>query len=470
MPARIRFIVVLFLAALATPALAAEASLDGRALGWPWALPFIGMLLSIALFPLLAPTFWSKRFEWVSAFWAATFLVPAAAIHGVAPTSNALLQTALLEYLPFILLLFTLFVVAGGILVVGNFIGTPATNTAMLGFGTCAASLLGTTGASMILIRPMIRANADRRHNVHVFIFFIFLVSNIGGALTPLGDPPLFLGFLKGVDFLWTVEHMLPSTLVASAILLAGFFVLDRYMWTREPAPAIETRVPLHFRIEGGQNILYLAGVVAAVLASGVWGKGMTFSMAGMDLPVNGVVRDAVLVLIAYLSVKTTAARVRIQNAFSWHPIQEVAVLFAGIFITIIPVLAMLSAGREGPFAGLLAFVSTPGGAPVNTAYFWLTGLLSSFLDNAPTYLVFFNLAGGDAQALMGPLASTLTAISAGAVFMGANTYIGNAPNFMVYAIARQMGVKMPTFFGYMLWSGAILLPTFVLCTWVFFL
>jgi Na+/H+ antiporter NhaD/arsenite permease-like protein len=304
---------------------------------------------------------------------------------------------------------------------------------------------------------------------VHVFIFFIFLVSNMGGALTPLGDPPLFLGFLRGVDFLWTVTHMLPSALTASVILLVLFFALDRYMWTKEREPAIASAVPRQFRIEGVQNVVYLAGVVGSVLISGVWGEGRVLTVAGIDLPIRGLVRDAMLVILAWLSLKTTPARVRIENAFSWHPIQEVAILFAGIFVTIIPVLAMLAAGRDGPFAALLAFVSTPEGTPVNTAYFWLTGILSSFLDNAPTYLVFFNLAGGDAQQLMGPLAGTLVAISAGAVFMGANTYIGNAPNFMVKAICEERGIRMPSFFGYMAWSVLILLPLFVVVSYIFF-
>jgi Na+/H+ antiporter NhaD/arsenite permease-like protein len=453
----------------ALPATAAASVIDGRALGWAWAVPFVGVLLSIALFPLVAPGFWSARYKWISLFWALAFIVPAIATFGAGVTIGAVLHTAVLEYFPFLLLLFTLFVVAGGILIVGNFIGTPYTNTSLLAFGTMAASFLGTTGASMIMLRPMIRANADRRYNAHVFIFFIFLVSNIGGALTPLGDPPLFLGFLKGVDFLWTVQHLFPEMLLTSVILLVIFYFLDRRMWSRESSPPMKSAVPRQFRIEGTQNLLYLGGVLGAVLASGLWGAGLTVEVAGMHVPVPGLVRDAMLIGLAVLSIRNTPKRVRIENAFSWHPIQEVAVLFAAIFVTIIPVLAMLAAGREGPFAGLLAYVTNPDGTPVNAAYFWLTGLLSSFLDNAPTYLVFFNLAGGNAEALMGPLATTLTAISAGAVFMGANTYIGNAPNFMVKAICEERGIRMPSFFGYMAWSVLILLPIFVVVTFVFF-
>ena len=456
------------LASTAAPAWGAT-GLDGRTLGWGWALPFVGILLSIALLPLVAPAFWAKRYRWVSLFWGLVLVVPAIATFGFGPTLNALVHTALLEYFPFILLLFALFVVAGGILVAGNLIGTPGTNTGMLAFGTLTASFLGTTGASMMLIRPMIRANADRRRNVHVFIFFIFLVSNVGGSLTPLGDPPLFLGFLKGVAFGWTVTHMFGPMVLTGAALLAIFWLLDRWMWSREPEPPMQSRVPRHLRIEGAMNLVYLGGIVGAVLASGLWGAGLTVNALGTDVPVPGLVRDAMLIVIAVLSLRTTPKRIRIENAFSWHPIQEVAVLFAAIFVTIIPVLAMLAAGREGPFAPLLAWVTNPDGSPVNAAYFWLTGLLSSFLDNAPTYLVFFNLAGGNSEVLMGPLATTLTAISAGAVFMGANTYIGNAPNFMVKAICEERGIRMPTFFGYMAWSVLILLPLFVVVTFVFF-
>ncbi len=458
-------------AALSGPALAAEgAHLDGAHLGLIWTLPFAGMLLSIALFPLLAQHFWEHHFGKVSAFWAAMFLVPSAALYGFTTTATELVHTAALEYLPFIILLLSLFVVAGGIRVAGNLAGNPATNTSILAIGTILASMVGTTGASMLLIRPLIVANKDRRRNVHVFVFFIFLVANIGGSLTPLGDPPLFLGFLKGVDFLWTVEAMFPPMAVSALILLALFFAIDSYFWHQErhrrPAHPKEREV----RIEGLHNIVYLAGIVGAVLFSGIWKPGIAVPVGfGNAMPLEGVVRDVILLVIAYMSLRTTRRNIRIENAFTWAPIQEVALLFAGIFITIIPALAILRAGHDGALASLLAFVTGPDGRPINAAYFWLTGALSSFLDNAPTYLVFFNLAGGDAQALMGPLFHTLLAISAGAVFMGANTYIGNAPNFMVKSICEERGIRMPSFFGYMAWSGAILLPLFVLLTFIFF-
>jgi len=446
--------------------------LDGAGVSLAWSLPFAGLLLSIALLPLFTPHLWEHHFGKIAAFWALALLLPCALVFGAWTAVTEVLHALLLDYLPFILLLFTLFVVAGGIRISGNLVGTPATNTAILAFGTLSASFLGTTGASMVLIRPVIRANQDRLYNIHVFVFFIFLVSNIGGSLTPLGDPPLFLGFLKGVDFLWTLEAMLLPMLFMSSLLLALFYVIDRLAWNRENAEVrSKSRVPRQIRIEGLHNVLYLMAVALTVLASGIWERDATIPVGlGIEMPLNGLGRDVVLLVLSFLSWKTTKSSIRVENAFTWAPMQEVAMLFVAIFITMIPVLAMLKAGEAGPFAPLLSLVSTPEGKPVDAAYFWLTGALSSFLDNAPTYLVFFNLAGGDAQALMGPLASTLLAISAGAVFMGANTYIGNAPNFMVRSICEERGIKMPSFIGYMLWSGAILLPLFALFTWLWFL
>jgi Na+/H+ antiporter NhaD/arsenite permease-like protein len=452
-------------------AAASAEHLAGEHLGLAWITPFVGMLLSIALFPLLAPRVWEHHFGKVALFWAAAFILPCAMVFGVSVAATEALHAIVTEYLPFIILLFSLFVVAGGIQVVGNLVGTPTTNTALLAFGTFMASLLGTTGASMLLVRPMIRANQDRKHNVHVFIFFIFLVSNIGGSLTPLGDPPLFLGFLKGVDFLWNVTALLPPMLLSVALLLTLFFIIDQRAWRREaPEITIQSELPRQVRIEGLHNAIYLMGVIGAVLLSGVWNPNVQVPLGfGLTLPLQGLIRDGILLTLSFLSWRTTRQSIRVENAFAWTPIQEVAILFAAIFVTIIPVLAILRAGQAGVFAPLVALVSAPDGRPVDAAYFWLAGGLSSFLDNAPTYLVFFNLAGGDPETLMGPLASTLVAISAGAVFMGANSYIGNAPNFMVKSICEERGIGMPSFFGYMLWSATILLPLFALLTWIFF-
>jgi Na+/H+ antiporter NhaD/arsenite permease-like protein len=361
-------------------------------------------------------------------------------------------------------------VVAGGILVIGNLRGTPWVNTAILALGTAIASVVGTTGAAMILIRPLLRANAARLVNAHVVVFFIFLVANIGGALSPLGDPPLFVGFLRGVDFFWTTQHLAIPTAIAAGLVLALFVVIDVWHYRRDRRIQLvgEPRAPVALKVKGIINIGLIALIVGAILMSAVWKSGVAFTVYGTVLALENLLRDAALVLIAFVSLWITPEEHRDVNGFSWEPIREVAYLFAGIFVCIIPVLVALGAGENGSLAWLLDAVTRRDGNPNDAAYFWLTGVLSAVLDNAPTYLVFFQLAGGDAARLMGELASTLAAISMGAVFMGANTYMGNAPNFMVYAIAREAGVGMPTFFGYIAWSGLILLPAFALVTLLF--
>jgi Na+/H+ antiporter NhaD/arsenite permease-like protein len=395
--------------------------------------------------------------------------VPLAIVHGPSVTLYEVLHLALLDYIPFIVLLFALFTVTGGIHIRGNLHGSPSMNTALLAIGTVLAGWMGTTGASMLLIRSVIRANDDRRHKVHVFIFFIFLVSNIGGALTPLGDPPLFLGFLKGVDFFWTTTNLFFEMLICAIVLLALFYAIDSYWYRKEGRLKRDPTPDQPIRLEGGVNIILLMAVVGAVLMSGTWKPGVSFTIYHVTLELQNVMRDLALLGICALSMVLTRKQIRKDNTFGWGPMAEVAKLFAGIFITIAPVIAILRAGTEGDMAPLVAMVSTPDGRPIDVWYFWLTGILSSFLDNAPTYLVFFNLAGGDAQVLMGPLASTLVAISCGAVFMGANSYIGNAPNFMVKAVVEDAGIKMPSFFGYMVWSTVILFPLFFLLTFLFF-
>ncbi len=457
------------LALLAVSSSQAEAAeISGATLGLAWALPFAGILLSIALFPLLAPHFWEHHYGKISGLWAVLVLVPLALVYGVTPAVHALSHTAFLEYIPFILLLLALFTVASGIVVSGNLHGSPGTNTAILGIGTLLASIIGTTGASMVLIRPLMRANDDRKHNVHVFVFFIFLVSNIGGSLTPLGDPPLFLGFLRGVDFFWTTTNLFPETLFCASVLLVGFFALDSIIYRREGHLKKDPTPDKPVRVAGGINFVLIGVIIAAILLSARVKLG-TVTILGTEIALQNLLRDIVMIAVTLVSLRFTPKASHKANGFSWGPILEVAKLFAGIFITIIPVLAMLQAGKNGAFAPLVALVSNPDGSANNVAYFWLTGILSSFLDNAPTYLVFFELAGGNPQQLMTSGALTLTAISAGAVFMGANTYIGNAPNFMVYAIARNGGIKMPSFFGYMLWSGLTLVPLFIVTTFLFF-
>lgn len=449
---------------------AQAATLDGAALSPIWGVPFAGILLSIALMPLLAPMFWHHHFGKVSAAWALAFFIPFTVVFGPGVAMTGLVHALLAEYIPFILLLTALFVVSGGIYIRGNLHGSPLLNTGILAIGAVLASFMGTTGASMLLIRPLIRANDNRKSCTHAVIFFIFIVSNIGGSLTPLGDPPLFLGFLKGVDFFWTIGHIWQDTLFLICALLAIFFVLDTWLYRKEgvvrPDPTPDTK---SFGFDGGANFWLLLVIVALVLMSGMWKPGVSFDIAGTEVGLPGVLRDVGLIAVTFLSLAITPAKVHVDNQFGWGPMQEVAKLFAGIFLTIIPVIAMLQAGSNGAFAAVVKAVTNADGSPNPAMYFWATGLLSSFLDNAPTYLVFFNTAGGDAQVLMNTLAPTLAAISAGAVFMGANTYIGNAPNLMVKAIAEDRGVRMPSFFGYLLWSCGILVPLFILVTLLFF-
>ncbi|MFN3737058.1 sodium:proton antiporter [Hydrogenophaga sp.] len=453
------------------PLVAGAAELDGRQLAVWWGIPFAGVLLSIALVPLLAPIFWHHHFGKVAAAWALAFLVPFAVTFGPAATGQAVVHAALAEYVPFIILLTALFTVAGGIFVRGNLHGSPGLNTGLLALGAFLASFMGTTGASMLLIRPLIRANDNRKHQVHVVVFFIFIVSNAGGALTPLGDPPLFLGFLKGVDFFWTVTHLWPQTLFLVGILLALFYAIDWWYYHKreEVRPVDPTPDTRRVGFEGGVNFLLLGVVVGLVLLSGLWKSSVVFNVAGTEVGLPGIVRDIGLIVVALVSLKITPASAHEGNQFGWGPMQEVAKLFAAIFLTIIPVIAMLKAGVDGPFGAVVRAVTNADGSPNTAMYFWATGALSSFLDNAPTYLVFFNTAGGDPAVLMTTLAPVLVAVSAGAVFMGANTYIGNAPNLMVKAIAEDRGVKMPSFFGYMAWSFGILVPLFALMTWIWF-
>jgi len=469
---RVIALMLFSLVAASEPALAAE-PFDGSKLSLIWVVPFAGILLSIAIFPLAAPHFWHHHFGKVSLFWALAFVIPFAIVQGAGTAGAEVVHTALLEYIPFIILLFALFTVAGGILITGNLHGSPAVNTAILGIGTVIASWIGTTGASMVLIRPLLRANDSRRYNVHTVVFFIFLVSNIGGSLTPLGDPPLFLGFLKGVDFFWTTTNLIWETTLVAGILLVVFYFLDRWFYAKEegmPARKDPTPDTDKVGVRGLQNVPLILCIIGAILMSAYWRPGVTFDVFGTPVELQSITRDVLLLAIAGVSIWITPKYIHEQNGFDWAPIAEVAKLFAGIFVTIIPAIAILRAGSDGAMSGLVDLVTTDAGQPNDVWYFWLTGILSSFLDNAPTYLVFFNLAGGDPQELMGPMASTLAAISAGAVFMGANSYIGNAPNFMVLSIAKHGGVNMPSFFGYMLWAAVFLLPCFALVTFIFFM
>ncbi len=437
------------------------------------ALPFAGILLSIALFPLLAPRFWHRHFPKVSAGWALLFAVPFVLRFGGA-AAHELLHVALVDYVPFLVLIATLFTIGGGIHVGGSLRGTPTTNAVLMIIGTGLASVVGTTGAAMIMIRPLLTANRSRHRRAHTIVFFTFLVANIGGGLTPLGDPPLFLGFLHGVPFFWTLG-LWREVAFAAVVTLGFYFAHDVYHWSREPAAVREASTARGepIRVEGAVNVVFLAGVVAAVIGSGIW-PGFEVSVLGVRQTTGNLVRDAVLLAMLAASWRATPAAVRAANEFSWGPIKEVAILFAGIFVTIIPALAMLRAGEDGAMASIVRAVREP------AHFFWASGILSSFLDNAPTYLAFVSTAlgrllpglpGHEAIArLIAEHPRHLAAISTGSVFMGANTYIGNAPNFMVKSIAEEAGVPMPSFFGYVFrYSLPFLVTTFLAVTWVFF-
>ena len=435
-------------------------------------IPFACMLLSIALWPLLMPDFWHHHFGKISGFWAATLAIPFL----IAFKGNALyeiLHIVLADYVPFIILLWSLYTVSGGILLRGTLRGTPLVNVVILIIGTLLASWMGTTGAAMLLIRPLLRANNYRKNKTFMVVFFIFLVANVGGSLTPLGDPPLFLGFLHGVSFFWTF-NILPHMLTVAIILLVIYFFLDTYHYRKEgvTAPA-EDGVKQPLKLEGVHNFIFLAGIVGSVLMSGMvdWGELNTF---GVHRSVQDWVRDGLLIIMGILSLVTTSVSLREDNDFTWFPIIEVAYLFIGIFITMIPCLLILKAGSQGALAFLVNGVTQP------NHYFWVTGGLSAFLDNAPTYLTFFNTAlgsfyAGMPEAAAVPLLMTenavyLKAIATGAVFFGACSYIGNAPNFMVRSISEEAGTPMPSFFGYILkYSLIYLIPTFVVVSLIFF-
>ena len=443
--------------------------IDGSQLNLVYIIPFIGILLSIAIIPLVAADFWHHNFGKIAMFWAVLFIVPFSLNYNASTAFYEFLHVMLLEYVPFIILLLSLYTVGGGICIRGNLVGTPKLNFIIILIGTILSSWMGTTGAAMLLIRPLIRANKWRNKKTHVVIFFIFLVANIGGSLTPLGDPPLFLGFLQGVSFFWTTRALLVPMIIVACYVLIIFYFLDLYFYNKEVDKKPDD-ADFNLSIDGKINFLLLLVVIGGVLISGFWNPHLEFSVYGVHLLLQNIVRDVILLIITILSLKLTSKRVRESNGFTWFPIVEVAKLFSGIFITIIPAIAILKAGSSGSLSFIINLVTDiKTSDPINSMYFWLTGILSSFLDNAPTYLVFFNTAGGDAIELMTRLSTTLLAISCGAVFMGAMTYIGNAPNFMVKSIAEENDIEMPSFFGYMAWSITVLVPIFLLISYIYF-
>ena len=446
------------------------------------AAPFLGMLLSIALMPLAVPRLWHGHFGKVSAFWGLAAFIPLVAVYG-RPALGSFLDMMLNEYLPFIILLGALYAISGGILITGKPRGTPGGNVIMLLAGTLLASLMGTTGAAMLLVRPVLRANAGRENRTLIMVFFIFLVANVGGALTPLGDPPLFLGFLKGVPFFWTLR-LLPHMLLATGALVAVYYVADRRIYRTEEEKRMASGLPKAdeagqtmgtkgLGLKGAQNFVFLAVAVGALIAAPLVQLGRV-SFFGMRIEVSDMLRDLVIFFAGLCSLLFTSGDIRDENGFTWFPMKEVAVIFAGLFVSMAPCLDILQAGAAGHLGFIVKTLKSP------FHYFWATGTLSSFLDNAPSYLAFFKSAlgafypgaGGPGAAglLIRQHPAYLEAVSAGAVFFGAFTYIGNAPNFMVRSIAEESGVRMPGFLGFIIkYSLPVLLPLFILETLVFF-
>ncbi|MDR2106987.1 MAG: sodium:proton antiporter [Holosporaceae bacterium] len=424
-----------------------------------WSVPFMGIVLSMSFLPLLCPKFWEKYAFSVPLFWSAAYLFSVGCFFGVAEILPAVVEPLLADYIPFMALIFALYVVSGGIFV--DFPGRrgPFFNTAFLFFGSVIAGWIGTTGATALLIRPFLRANSGRKYTVHLPVFFIFLVANAGGAATPLGDPPLFMGFLKGIDFFWFIRHLYLFLTCTVLLLCALFFAIDFLLFRREAAVVSVPDENKSVEFEGKINLILTAAILAAVMFCNFDGE---FSLCGGKFSRSSLTRSAFLLIIALISMKITPTGIREKNMFSSEPIKEVAQLFAGIFITVTPIISILHQGSNGTFGGLFDWMA-PGGEFLAERCFWVSGLLSSVLDNAPTFLIFFHMTAGDPGVLMTTKSHILTAFSLSTVFMGALTYIGNAPNLIVKSVSLQYGAKVPSFLGYMVWSAAVMLPILTL-------
>lgn len=440
-------------------------------------IPFAGLLLCIAVLPLVRTEWWEDHQPLVVGIWSILFIIPFALLYGAGATAETVLECIFNDYVTFIVLLFGLYCVAGNITMATKLAGSPKVNVALILVGTLLASFIGTTGASMLMIRPIIQINSWRRKRAHIMVFFIFLVSNIGGCLTPIGDPPLLMGFSRGVPFTWSF-HLFPLLVVNTVILLIVFYFLDRRYYYKDIKeglyPELHSKGKL-IEFKGTHNVIFLAMIIGAVVLSGALPKMPFFQTAEghvlgihifgeVSFPLPSLIEVVIILLAAFLSFKTSSKQIRAANHFTWGAIREVAVLFIGIFITMQPALMILKSmganlGLTEPFQ-----------------MFWVTGALSSFLDNTPTYLVFLTTAGAmdfpmGVATSVGMIPQTmLLAISCGAVFMGANTYIGNAPNFMVKAISDENGIQMPSFFGYIWWSIRYLVPVFLIDMLIFFL
>ena len=444
------------------------------ALGW-LCIPFAALLMCIAILPLIKAEWWEHNQPIIVVILSLCFMVPYAIVYGIPTCAETVLECIVGDYITFIVLLLGLFCVSGNITLEGDLAGSPRINCGVLFFGALLSSCIGTTGASMLLIRPMIKMNSWRKRKTHIMVFFIFLICNMGGCLTPIGDPPLLMGFMRGVPFTWSLSLFI-ILLFNLIVLLSLFYIMDTHFYRKDIAEGLLpdiSRAGTTVRIKGIHNIVFMITIVIAVVLSGVLPSLPAFvnadgSVKGIHifeevtLTWPAIIEITIILISALLSFKTTDEGVRKQNHFGWGPIKEVAILFIGIFITMQPALAILKA--KGPTLG----ITEP------WQMFWTTGLLSSFLDNTPTYLVFLTTAGtlGFTEGIVTTVGTIppqiLTAISCGAVFMGAGTYIGNAPNFMVKSISDENGIRMPAFFTYILWSVTILGPVFVLDTFLF--
>ncbi len=434
------------------------------AIALPWGAPFLGVLVSIAVLPMLAPRLWHRRMAWVMGLWTAALLLPWVAAFGAADAAHLAWHAILVEYLSFVTILLALYAAGGGVLVRGGPAGTPGGNTLMLGVGMALGVVMGQAGAAMVMINPLLHANAHRRRKVHLPLFLIVLIANASGALTPLGNPPLYIGFLQGVPFLWPARHLIAPLAVLTGLLLLAFYLIDRHLAADEPpAPA-----PARLHVRGWPNAVLIVLTGAVVLAQNAARAG-DVSILGEAVPLMRLVAILAFVAITLASAAITPKAVRQANDFTWAPMKEVALLFLAIFVTIQPVLHMLEAGLSGPLGPVLRLTLTAAGTPRPAAFFWLAGILSAFLDNAPTYLVFFNIARIEPATMTDAQAVSLAALSAGAVFFGGLTYIGNAPNMMVRGVAAHRGVRMPGFLGFLCLSAALLLPVFAILTALFF-
>jgi Na+/H+ antiporter NhaD/arsenite permease-like protein len=447
--------------------------LDGSRLSILLIVPFLAMLLSIAAIPLIAPAFWKKRYYAIPLFWSIVAVAWISIEQGAAISISSVIKILLEQYLPFFFVLFTLFTITGGIKIDGRLGGTPVLNTTLILIGSVLSSVIGTTGAAIVLLRPLLSSNELRKYKVHTIIFFIFLVGNIGGSLTPIGNPPLLMGFISNIDFFWPFFHMLLPTSFTIFLLLGIYYCIEWFLFRRENKTTLSREKGI-ILVQGWTNILFLCAAMSVVLLS-KFSLGPALHFYAVEMPLAELLELVLLAVIALLSFILTKKEIRIENRFSWHPIIEVGIVFAGIFITITPIIAMLRAGSNGPCVFLFNSLTDIDGYPKNSMYYWISGLVSAFIDSAPAYLVFFNTASArcgnalsSAHFMMNENSATLVALTAGSSFMGALSYIGNAPNMIVRAIAEENGIKMPSFSGYMLWAFSILIPVFIIVQIIF--